>query len=276
MFKTKYIYLLIIAAVALSACKKDPGNYVYTEVNKVEFSTLGSQDTVTATYGVRFILKPEVKFTADQGTDTTRYSYLWIYEGPNGLGGSTNYTYAKKKDLDVMMALAPMNYAFLYSITDKTTGIKFTKRFQLNVKNEINEGWLLNTEVGGTARLDMLSKKKDGSFSLITDLLKTTTSGLVLNGKPIMVYTYSTGLLIGPDEISYGLYIGTDQTTTKVNPESFKWTKTMDLKCEMFGAIPDGFYADVIKQASGGESYMLGKGNVYFITALIIFFMLPR
>lgn len=264
MFKTRYIYLIIIAALAFSACKKDPGNYVYNEVNKAQFSTLGSQDTVTATYAARFILKPEVKFTADQGTDTTRYSYLWVYEGPNGLGGSTLFTYAKTKNLDVMMELAPMNYAFLYSVTDKTTGIKFTKKFQLNVINEISEGWLLNTEVGGTARLDMLSKKKDGTFSLLTDLLKTTASGLVLKGKPIMVYSYNTGLLIGPDNISYGIYIGTDQTTTKVDPESFKWTKTMDLKNEMFGAIPDGFYADVIKQDSPGASYMLGKGNVYY------------
>ncbi|WP_160292171.1 PKD-like family lipoprotein [Pedobacter lusitanus] len=276
MLKTKYICLVIFAVLILFSCKKDLGNYTYTEVNKVEFTTLGSNDTVTAIYGTRFMLKPEIKSTMDQGSDTSRYSYTWVYEGPNGLGGNATYTYAKTKNLDVVMGLAPMGYTFYYTVTDRTTGIKFIKRFQLNVKNEINEGWLLNTEVGGTARLDMLSKKSDGNFTLITDLLKTTASGLELKGKPVMVYTYSTGLLIGPDKISYGLYVGTDQTTTKINPETFKWTKTMDLKYEMFGAIPTGFYADLIRQAGSNAAYMLGKGNVYYyFRALNIYYATP-
>ena len=78
-----------------------------------------------------------------------------------------------------------------------------------------------------------------------------------------MAYTYSTGLLIGPDAISYGLYLGTDQGTTKIDPNTYKWTKTMDLTYEMFGEIPAGFYAQAIKARLGSSAYMLGKGNVY-------------
>jgi len=260
----KYILIIGLCLIGgLSACKKDKGNYDYKEINELS-KVDGIQPDLTAVYGKQFVLKPELKFTQDAGADESRYTYEWSYIGPNGLGGNKIFIFATTKNLDVKMTIIAGTYQFYYCVTDKTTGVKFRYEFTLRVVNEINEGWMLMCDVSGKARVDMLSLNASGEFDLVTDLLATTGSDLKLEGKPVMAYTYSTGLLIGPDQISYGVYFGTDQSTQKVDPNTFKWTKTMGLTYEMFGAIPDGFYADVIKQRGGGSSYMIGNQNAYY------------
>ncbi|WP_162799834.1 PKD-like family lipoprotein [Pedobacter jeongneungensis] len=260
----KYMIIAALCIVAIfSACKKDLGNYNYNEIN--ELSTVGGIATdLTAVYGKQFVLKPDLKFTEDAGADESRYTYEWSYIGPNGLGGSKLFVLATSKNLDVKMTVIAGTYQFYYSVTDKNSGIKFRYPFTLKVVNEINEGWMMMCDVSGKARVDMLSLNTAGEFDLITDLLATTGSELKLEGKPVLAYTYSTGLLVGPDQISYGLYFGTDKSTQKVDPNTFKWTKTMGLTYEMFGNVPEAFYADVIKQRASGASYMIGKGNAYY------------
>ncbi|TKC60217.1 hypothetical protein FBD94_15005 [Pedobacter hiemivivus] len=263
MFTKIYVYLIVLTIMLAYSCKKDLGNYDYNSVNEVE-QFKGVNDTV-AIYGSRFTIKPILSFTSDQGTDTTKYSYEWAYIGPNGLGGEKMFILATTRNLDVKMTLVARGYTFYYGVTDKVSGVKYRHKFTITVQNEINEGWFLMCDVNGTARLDVLSKKADGSFVNVNDLLQTTASGLTLKGKPVMAYTYPTGLLIGPDAISYGLYLGTDQGTTKIDPNTYKWTKTMDITYEMFGEIPADFYVQAMKSRGGtsNSAYMLGKGNVY-------------
>ncbi|SMC64813.1 PKD-like family lipoprotein [Pedobacter africanus] len=261
MFTKIHTYLIALAIILAYSCKKDLGNYDYKSVNEVQ--QFGGVNDTTAVYGSQFTIKPILSFTADNGADTTKYSYEWAYVGPNGLGGDKMFVLATTRNLNVKMTLVARAYTFYYGVTDKASGVKYRKKFTLTVQNEINEGWFLMTDVNGTARLDVISRKSDGSFVNIIDLLKVTESGLTLKGKPVMAYTYPTGLLIGPDAISYGLYLGTDQGTTKIDPNTYKWTKTMDLSYEMFGEIPVGFYAQAMKARNNSSAYMLGKGNVY-------------
>ncbi|TJY62606.1 hypothetical protein FAZ19_19225 [Sphingobacterium alkalisoli] len=257
------ILFVLMAVLTFSACMKDLGNYDYVEINALEEIT-GLPTELNAIYGQDFKVTPELKFSLDQDFDESAYNFEWSYIGSNGLGGTKLFTWATTRDLEVKMTLVAGNYTAYYSVTDKASGVKYSKKFTLKVANEINEGWIMMNEVNGTARVDMLSVNSQGNFELIRDLLQTTGAGLQLEGKPVMTYTYATGLLLGPDAISYGLYLGTDKGTTKVDPNTFKWTPTMNLTYEMFGEIPDGFYADVIQSRSGGSAYMIGNNNIYF------------
>ncbi|MCZ4243181.1 PKD-like family lipoprotein [Pedobacter punctiformis] len=260
----KKIYLItVLIALVFAACKKDLGNYDYKELNAAsDFGT--AFDNISALYGKRLIIKPVVSFTKDKGNDTTKYKYNWSYIGFTSSGSSQEiYSLANTKDLDITMSLVAGNYTFFYTITDKESGVNYRKIFTVKVTNEINEGWMLMCDVKGVARLDMLYKDNNGTFRLANDLLGQTGSGLVLSGKPVMIYMYSTGVLAGPDKLNYGMYIGTNQTTEKIEPNTFKWTPTMGLKYEMYGAIPAGFYADQIKTRYGNTAYMLGKSAAY-------------
>lgn len=259
MYKNAYYIVAFFVLALLYSCKKDIGNYNYQEVNKaVKFNNL--PDRVQAVVGQRLILKPDVEFSVDKTVDTTKYSYEWIFIDPiaNRLD-----TLALTAWLDVNITLPPRAYTFQYRVKDKSTGIQFVKEFAMDVVNEINEGWLLMCSVNGQARLDILSYKNN-VFTPIQDLLGTTGSGLELKGKPVMVYTYDTGTLVGPGiNLSYGLYVGTDQSTDRIDPNTFKWQSNYNIKYEVFGALPAGFYADAVMVSGGNRSYMLGAGDAY-------------
>ncbi len=267
--------IALLAILLFGACKKDLGNYDYNEINELkEITDLPKE--VIATFGKTLSVTPTTKFSLDPNFDESKYTYEWYYQGPNGLGGTKLITLATTRNLNIKMSVVAGTYTAFYGVTDKASGVKYRTSFTLKVVNEINEGWILMTDVNNTARVDMLSLNTQGNFDVIKDLLTTTGSDLKLEGKPVMTYTYSTGLLVGPDAISYGLYFGTDKGTTKVDPNSFKWTNTMRLNYEMFGEVPSGFYADVIQQRASGTSYMLGRGNAYYYERVFnIFYAAP-
>lgn len=257
------LILLFLTILVLSACKKDLGNYDYKEINSLE-EVSGLPPVVNVLFGDNIKIEPKLKFSLDETVDEADYTFEWSYIGSNGLGGSKLFSLAKTKNLDLKMTLPSGSYTAYYFVRDNASQVKFQQKFTLRVVNEFNEGWIMMTEANNKARVDMLYLDAEGDFDLVLDLLERTGSGLELEGKPVMTYTYSTGLLLGPDALSYGLYLGTDKRTTKVEPNNFKWTPTMDLTYEMFGQVPTGFYADVIQQRSGGSSYMIGQGDVFF------------
>lgn len=259
-----YTLLVPVAlAFAIAGCKRDEGNYDYIELNElVEIKDLPEE--LVAVYGMPLKVTPNATFSLDKDFDEADYDFEWTYIGPNGLGGTKLFSLAKTRSLDLNMTVAAGRYIAYYAITDRASGVKYTTEFVLRVVNEINEGWIMMNEANGQARVDMLSLNGLGEFDLIIDLLERTGSELQLEGKPVMTYTYNTGLLIGPDAISYGLYFGTDSYTTKVDPNTFKWTPTMGLTYEMFGQIPPGFYAEVIQQRGTWSSYMIGNNDVFF------------
>ncbi|SFG92077.1 PKD-like family lipoprotein [Pedobacter insulae] len=257
------VVIALLATLLMGACKKDIGNYSYKEINELsEITNLPSE--VTATYGKNLTLTPITKFSKDPNFDESKYTYEWYYIGPNGLGGTKLFNLATTRNLDLKVGLVAGTYPAYYAVIEKQTGIRYRTSFTLKVVNEINEGWILMTDVNNKARVDMLSLNSEGNFNVINDLLATTGSELQLEGKPVMTYTYSTGLLIGPDAINFGVYFSTDKGTTKVDPNTFKWTNTMRLNYEMFGDIPTGFYADVIQQKGSGSAHMIGHGNAYY------------
>ncbi|WP_343538750.1 PKD-like family lipoprotein [Sphingobacterium thalpophilum] len=273
---TSYSIICILTlCIFLGACKKDLGNYNYAAINELDTIT-ELPNEVTATVGRELHLKPEIHFSQDVSFSEDNYHYQWTYIGSNGLGGQAIFSLGEEKELKITMNLVAGNYQAYFSVTEKNTGIKYTRSFKLNVVNEINEGWIMMNEANGKARVDMLVLNASNSFDVYNDILAYTGSELTLSGKPVMTYTYSTGLLLGPDKISYGVYFGTDKGTTKVDPNTFRWTKTMELSYEMIGTIPAGFYADVIQQRKGSSSYLIGDGNAYFYDrALNIFYSSP-
>ncbi|WP_197084066.1 PKD-like family lipoprotein [Sphingobacterium sp. Ag1] len=269
------IISFLMACMFLGGCKKDLGNYNYSQINELDTIT-ELPNEVTALVGKDLLLTPKIQFTQDSKFIEDNYQYQWTYIGPNGLGGQEIFSLSEEKNLNIKMNLVAGSYLAYFSVTDKQTGIKYTRPFKLKVVNEINEGWIMMNEANGKARVDMLVLNSNNTFDLYNDVLAYTGSELKLTGKPVMTYTYSTGLLLGPDKISYGLYFGTTTGTTKVDPNTFKWTKTMGLSYEMIGTIPDGFYADVIQQRNGSSSYLIGGGNAYFYDrALNIFYSSP-
>ncbi|WP_316836608.1 PKD-like family lipoprotein [Pedobacter nutrimenti] len=266
----KYIYACLLMALTLLnySCKKDIGNYDYHAINEVVFPT-ELNGKITGFVLTNLTISPKLTFTQDgAGTDQNRYTYEWAYIIPTGQTNAGLRTLATTKDLNILVNIAPGTYTSLYKVTDNITGVQFVKKFSLEIRNVYNEGWLLMTDVNGKAQFDMLSKQVDGQFVTINDLLTQTKSDLQLKGKPRLVYSYNTGKLNGYGiNLSYGLYLGTDQSIDRIDPETFAWQANYNVKREILNPdLPQDFHIDALKQARGdNQAYMISSsGDVYF------------
>ncbi|POY36284.1 hypothetical protein C3K47_11045 [Solitalea longa] len=267
--KKIYSYLLAASIVIASSCKKDLGNYEYHDINKVTVSNISETGTITAVFGKPLTIKPEVSYTMDTKGDPSRYSYEWTYFDRTDAGKIK--VLATTKDLEFEgfpLKVTQDPYQFYYRITDKETGVRFDHPFKLNVRNEINEGWLLMTDVNGNAQLDLISLNLDNTtFTPINDLLAKTGSDLKLKGKPLMVYSYDTGTpFVAPGiNLPYGIYVGTDHETNRIQPDNFSYSSNYNIENEVFGyASPENFHYDVLRKSGlNGRAYMIANGDLF-------------
>ncbi|HWW41015.1 PKD-like family lipoprotein [Pedobacter sp.] len=257
--KYKYIKPIVCLAAALIffSCKKDLGNYNYQELNQVIAE--GINPSYIIKLGDPLKITPSLKFS--QAQDGT-YGYEWFVMNVNAanmLPADQRKELATTKNLDITMQLPPGSYWLYYNVKDNKTGVITTTKVSLKVETSIYEGWMVLNEVNGKGRLDMISKI-DNVYSPITDVLGRTGSELVLQGKPMNVTCY------GYNFTTYGIYVSTDQSTNRIDPETFKWKKTFNLAYEMVSNVGEGFHADFFSpvKENTGTSYMYSGGNVYY------------
>jgi len=263
--------MAVLSLFTYSCTKEDLGNYKYHDINEPKF-TDGLNGTLNAVVAQQLTIRPTVEFTQDAAvTDPNRYSYEWVYSETVNINKLR--TLATTKDLDIKLNILAGSYYVWYKITDKVTQVVFSKKFNLEVRNEISEGWLLMTEVNGNARVDMLSRQLDGSFITIKDLLGSTGSDLKLKGAPKVVYSYFTAQPNGYGiPLSYGVYFGTDQSIDRVDPVSFAWKPAYNVKREILNAdLPENFSIAAVKRSMGlgnknkSNCYILSSsGDLYF------------
>ncbi|WP_316841271.1 PKD-like family lipoprotein [Pedobacter gandavensis] len=260
-----YLFLLLFFTVFTYSCKKDLGNYNYQEINEITFSA-ELNGKLTAYVAKDFKVNPVLSFSKDESGDTSRYRYEWVYIITSGNPNSGLKVLSTSKNLNVMMNLPVGTYDSFYRVTDKQTGVQFRKAFQLEVRNEFNEGWLFLTEVNGQAQLDMLSQQPNGEFLVVNDLLGKLNPGLKLDGKPKLIYSYNTGPLKGYGiNLSYGVYVGTDKSTDRVHPDTFQWSTSYNVRKEILDLeLPTDFHLDAIKMSTeSAKAYVVSNaGNV--------------
>jgi len=263
--------VLFSAALFISSCSKDLGNYSYQDINEVNFGKI--EDSYTVLLGAHLNINPELHFTQPGQSQETDYSYEWfaINNNVNTLPGDKRKNLATTKKLDIDVQIPPGLYTVHYKVTDKKTGVSFTRQFSLKVETIIYEGWMVLNDIQNTGRLDMISMINN-QFTPLHDILKTSGSQFQLKGKPLDVYCYP---FMRND---YGIYISTDQGTNRINPESFAWKDTYNLKTEVLGKVDEKFHADFFSATpeEPGVSYMYSQGNVYYYFGVFqIFYGIP-
>ncbi|MCF6404650.1 hypothetical protein L3C95_17265 [Chitinophaga filiformis] len=264
----KKLLLYILSVFALSSCYKDKGNYDYVDINEVSITGIDSLYTVN--YGSVFSVKPILSFTKDNAADTSAYRYMWLASLAN-TGQTANVdTLSYSRDLEERITLTSGKYDVFYRVTDKQTGVTFSKRFLITVVTSVYEGWLLLSEVNGGSRLDMLSKGTEG-YKPIYDLPGTIGAGLTLSGLPVEVkFARLTTAASG-----HTVFVSTTTGTHRLDGETLKWKSP--LQTDFFSDLPAGFYADKITCRTSGVAYLHGNdGNMYYhMYTFSVYFGLP-
>lgn len=254
--------------IFISSCNKDLGNYDYTEVNKVD-TVLGIPDT-TVLFNTQLKLKPQVSYTQSQAVENSDFTYEWMYLTATGKEDD-KIILSTAKDLDYGVRLTPGTYTIYFTMKSKATGIEQRYPFKLTVVNEINEGWMLLTDVNGTARIDVLSRQQNGvDFVVIQDLLKTTKSQLTLTGSPVNIYGYASGIASGggfPANFSYAFYVSTTDNGFRLEPNTFAWEPNYTISHETIGG-PLKMSAQAVIRNASNRAYMVSDGNLYLYERL--------
>ncbi|MDF2192829.1 PKD-like family lipoprotein [Paraflavitalea sp. CAU 1676] len=261
----KLNYLKYIAgaclALTLSACYKDLGNYDYKDPDKVFIDGIG--EYYTSLQGGYLEIIPKLGFRDAADDDSARYKYEWIAMKIGALVADKRKDLGNNKSLRINVNLPAGKYNVYYRILDTLTGLQWQKSFDIEVTSNIYEGWMLMTEVYGAPRVDMISKLKVNNVDVYTvqpDILTRVGSGLTLKGKPVGINCYRLNSL----STGYAIYLMTDQTTERVDAETFEYKSTMNIKYELLSNVAENFAPKVITSGSGGTSYMIEGTDAYY------------
>lgn len=259
-----YKILGCIGLLTLScACSNsDLGNYEYNEINEISID--GIEDDYSVLLGDNFKIVPDLKMSLAKDPTADNYVFEWkaITTGLI-LGEDRLEVLSTKRDLDYLVSLPPSTYTVYYSVTDKETGVEWTKNFQLEVNSSISSGFMVLNDTGGGSRLDMISLI-EGEFSTYHDVLAKMGSSLTLEGTPVDISCYRF------ESTLYGIYVSTTENgTTKIDPNNFSWESPLRLSYEMIGPdIPLDYRADFIHPLGFRESFMFKEGNLYYYNFL--------
>jgi hypothetical protein len=199
--KTRISIICSVLACLLlaTACYKDLGNYNYTPPE--EPVVTGLEDTVyTAFVGDTLRIKPTVKHSL---LNTDELTYQWkisfpyppfeiIYQGPV---------------LNEVFTLSPGIYNGLFTIVDRTNGMKYYYTFQVEGKTEFTKGTVILSEEGGVSEISFI--KPDNT--LLTRLYEAINSEK-LPGKPLQILAVNRGWQPGNENLkNFWLLFGEGQ-----------------------------------------------------------------
>jgi hypothetical protein len=236
MKKIQTCFILIVLCCAFASCYKDKGNYDYKPVNELNFTNIDTAKGYTVTFGEMLKVSPQLKGTQDPDGSGKQYSYEWSLDF-----SEKDSVLSTQKNLDVKLLVPPGKYTLQFKATDLETGIRFHIRTQLLVTTNVFEGYLVMNEVNGKTRLDMLSYyRTDDRFEQLTDVLSQKSSTAPVQGKPKQVFCMETETFnITPQ--TYRIYLVTEASTYKIDPETFGYTTLDDIRYETVGSLPANF-----------------------------------
>jgi len=264
MFRKIKIHFIVILCTSLLAvsCSEDKGNYDFVDINEVIID--GLEEAYSITRFDDFNIQPDLSFTQDANTED-RYTYNWqAYKIEGLLVDDDKLTELSiEKNLTVKASLYPGAYKIYYTVTDTETELEWQYDFKVEIVNSIYEGWLLLNDNSAAPRLDMISLI-DEEYKPIYDILHVAESGLVLSGTPGFVSTS----YYGPSR-TYGIYVSTSGNgTTKIESNTFKWDKSLNLSQEFGSTQPELLEAQSITEKSWGTALTVVDNDFYYYFAM--------
>ncbi|WP_316837766.1 PKD-like family lipoprotein [Pedobacter nutrimenti] len=262
-FKTGLTGIFLLLSVVIISCKKDTGNYSYNDIN--ESAINGIDNAYTVLRGGKLSIMPKLSFTKDNSNDTSKYSYQWLSLDPQTIP-AVSKVLATTRNLDWVISLASTNkpYTIYYTVTEKSTGVIWRKKFALQINTDISDGWVVLNEIDKGARLDYLNyDAKTDNFNYYKDVL-ASFSTLKLKGKPQMVYFYQRRDLYASTS-PRSVLVGTDQNTFVINTDDNTFSKYTDIVNTMTNYYPPVYYARSVRCQGGNLSYMYDNlGQLFF------------
>lgn len=255
-----------LVAVFSSGCRKDVGNYEYKPVDSLDIGNMVR--TYRYIIGTKASITPELNFLQGTNFDESDYSFEWdTYAGTTG----TKKVIHNGRNLDIDLPLPIGQYRMYYVVTQKSTGISWQKRIELEVYGTFQpSGWFVLNDVNGKARLDYFQEDRDNwnTFPVVyrdfTALIKDVNTGdaLELEGKPVSLAAFRNKDAINTSQ-NYRLYINTDKKTEWIDiAAGFTWDKLRHSFTNETVSGEPGFVPNIYP-GTGGGAYAYKDHQLY-------------
>lgn len=293
----KYTLSLIISLIVMSympSCIDDKGNYDYEKVSEITmvYPPTLYDPPYEVEFNERLIIDPKIKISEGIGKDN--YYYEWFLS--DDLEGKIEAQLSKSDTTSVLNIELPekmrvsKTHIVVFRATNSITGLKYTKSFQVIVKDQLQTGYLALSEKDTGIELDIIASfKKDEveELRLHTNVLQTKNSTFPREGrKPIGIYMFDDIFAPSPTDldskrIKYSVYLLTDKNTDRVKPEDYSFKEgsyNISQLCYIPAQYEPGQYiAKKMAFRNNENYYAYMNGNWFYMSfrPYTIFFMLP-
>lgn len=211
--------LLVMAVISLGffACKKDKGNYDYTELPEFKVDTAGIGNVMEVTQFNALVIQPKINFKGEE----SNLSYIWrIFRRE---GKTIIDTLATEKNLNKTIPNQPGKYFVELQVRQSPSGITEVVSYKVDVieKNALPRGLMVFEE--HTDRIDLsliTSPVFLSGASVQENILKDiffANNGERLTGKPVQVQM-----------IGRSVYLLTSNDMREVDATRFTVTRNFD------------------------------------------------
>ena len=186
--KIKYIgLLLIILASAISSCKKDTGNYDYSELPAFKVDTTGFGGNIDVTQFNTLEIQPKITFKGEE----SNLSYLWrIYQQDGKLAIDT---LSRERNLKKEIQREPGKYIAELQVSQKKSGLTEVAVYNVTVlqKDAFPRGMMLLEDYPDRTDLSLVSSTSFLPGSAVQEQVYrsvfSANNGEQLTGRPVQV-----------------------------------------------------------------------------------------
>jgi|GEM_PF-1223336 len=213
----KYIkpYILYITfCLAVVSCKKDLGNYDYTnsEVPTIDKSSLETSYKVQQFSNL--MIDPKVDYRGDE----KNLKYIWQTYSTSAMSNDPAVAISTERILNKTISIPPGSYNLELLVTDESNQMKTAFRTALTVESVIEAGWIVLHTINNESDVDYISTKQ-----IIPAAIEKRVSNLfqaVLGHK-----LPGSGQMLGYSRQNFSNFnwitVGTDQEIRRMNGFTF-------------------------------------------------------
>ena len=215
-----------VAAIVLTSCYEDKGNYDYTELNEISVTAPAVGTYFSVDRYDTLHIEPQLAFT--QGViDESQLAFKWeMYLDDWANTEAKAVVLSEERNLHAVMArpASTTNYALVLTVTNRQNGTAYRTRYSVGIQPSVLSGLMVLQDDQGRCRLDYLaSTYAEPSFTqnrLVRDVYATANDGQSLQGTPRGV-SYSLVEKSSYEPQVKNLYVWTDRQVARISASDF-------------------------------------------------------
>jgi len=201
--KKVFRYIMVPALIVLTfySCSKDLGNYDYNDANVITITTdMANVDPAVVINNDSIVVKQndslKINILLSQTKPSNDLGYEWmIIQSSSQIGNPLQYVVGNSMQLRTKIILSPNLYKLVVKVTDKTTGVSFTKFYSLNVDTSPwgGEGWVILQDQPADGGCDIsVITTRDG---VIRGNIYSNVYSIANNGNKLPAGTYKVNVI---------------------------------------------------------------------------------